>query len=138
MGGGSKPPDSTLSYGAERVSGALGTYCWTNACVDSVGIVANRDELAVPAGSTMTFAYGGRKLDSADVAAYRIGPRNQPEEMGRSILLIPAGKGTGLPARKSGNQVQITAKLPADRYVVDVFATMPQGDASYGFLIAVE
>jgi hypothetical protein len=58
--------------------------------------------------------------------------------MGRSILLIPAGKGTGLPARKSGNQVQITAKLPADRYVVDVFATMPQGDASYGFLIAVE
>ena len=85
MGGGSKPPNSTLSYSAERVSGALGTYCWRNGCVDSVGIVANRDELTVPAGSTMTFAYGGRKLDSADVAAYRIGPRNQPEEMGRSI-----------------------------------------------------
>jgi hypothetical protein len=138
MGGGYKPPDSTLSYGAERVSGALGTYCWTNACLDSVGIVANRDELAVPAGSTMTFAYGGRKLDSADVAAYRIGPRNQPEEMGRSILLIPAGKGTELPARQSGSQAQITAELPVDRYVVDVFVTMPQGDASYGFLIAVE
>jgi hypothetical protein len=109
-----------------------------NGCVDSVGIVANRDELIVPAGSTMTFAYGGRTLDSAGVAAYRIGPGNQPEEMGRSILLIPAGNGTGLPARKSGNRVQITAKLPADRYVVDVFATMPQGDASYGFLIAVK
>jgi hypothetical protein len=138
MGGGSKPPNSTLSYGAERVSGALGTYCWTNGCVDSVGIVANTDELTVPVGSTMTFAYGGRKLDSADVAAYRIGPRNQPEEMGRSILLIPAGKGTELPARQSGNQAQITAELPVDRYVVDVFVTMPQGDASYGFLIAVE
>jgi hypothetical protein len=95
-------------------------------------------QLTVPVGSTMTFAYGGRKLDSADVAAYRIGPRNQPEEMGRSILLIPAGKGTELPARQSGNQAQITAELPVDRYVVDVFVTMPQGDASYGFLIAVE
>jgi hypothetical protein len=138
MDGGSKPPESALSYGAERVSGALGTYCWMNGCVDSVGIVANRDELIVPAGSTMTFAYGGRTLDSAGVAAYRIGPGNQPEVMGRSILLIPAGNGTGLPARKSGNRVQITAKLPADRYVVDVFATMPQGDASYGFLIAIK
>jgi hypothetical protein len=138
MSGGSRPPNSTLSYGAQSVSGALGTYCWTNACVDSVGIVANREELTVPAGSTMTFAYGGRKLDSAGVAAYRIGPGNQPEKMGRSILLIPEGKGTGLPARQSGNRVQITAKLPVGRYVVDVFARMPQGDASYGFLIAVE
>jgi len=86
----------------------------------------------------MTFTYEGRKLDSADVVAYRIGPRNQPEELGRSILLIPAGKGTELPARQSGNQTQITAELPVDKYVVNVFVTMPQGDASYGFLIAVE
>jgi hypothetical protein len=138
MGGGSRPPDSTLSYGGETASGALGTYCWRNGCADSVGIVADRDELTVPAGATVTFAYGGRKLDSAEVAAYRIGPGNQPEEMGRKILLIPAGKGTELPARRSGNRAQVTAELPAGRYVVDVFATMPEGDASYGFLIAVE
>jgi hypothetical protein len=34
--------------------------------------------------------------------------------------------------------LQITAELPAGKFVVDVFATMPEGDASYGFLIAVE
>jgi hypothetical protein len=138
MGGGSRPPDSTLSYGGETARGALGTYCWKSGCVDSVGIVAFKDELRIPAGATVTFAYGGRKLDSMGVAAYRIGPGNQPEQMGRKILLIPAGKGTELPARLSGNRAQITPELPAGRYGVDVFATMPEGDASYGFLIAVE
>jgi hypothetical protein len=58
--------------------------------------------------------------------------------MGRKILLIPAGRGSELPARRSENRAKITAVLPAGRYVVDVFATMPGGDASYGFLIAVE
>jgi hypothetical protein len=138
MGGGSRPPNSTLSYGGETARGALGTYCWKRGCADSVGIVAYKDELMVPAGATVTFAYRGRKLDSMAVVAYRIGPGNQPEQMGRKILLIPAGKGTELPARRSGNRAQISAELPAGRYVVDVFATMSEGDASYGFLIAVE
>jgi hypothetical protein len=138
MGGGSRPPDSTLSYGGETVSGALGTYCWKRGCADSVGIVAYKDELRVPASATVTFAYGGRKLHAIAVVAYRIGPGNQPEQMGRKILLIPAGKGTELPARQSGNRAQFTAELPAGKFVVDVFATMPEGDASYGFLIAVE
>ena len=39
---------------------------------------------------------------------------------------------------QTGNQVRITVGLPVGRYVVDVFATMPLGDASYGFLVAVE
>ena len=138
MSGGSQPPDSTLSYGGESVSGALGTYCWESGCVDSAGIVANRDELAVPAGSTMTFAYGGSELDSAGVAAYRIGPKNQLEKMGRKVLLMPGGRGIRLPARQSGSRVKIAVELPAGRYVVDVFARMPQGDASYGFIIAVK
>ena len=138
MGGGSRPPNSTLSYGEETARGALGTYCWKRGCADSVGIVAYKDELRVPAGATVTFAYGGRKLDLIEVVAYRIGSKNQPEQMGKKILLIPAGKGTELPARRSGNRAQITAELPAGRFVVDVFATMPEGDASYGFLIAVE
>ena len=138
MDGGSRPPDSTLSYGGETARGALGTYCWKSGCADSVGIVAYKDELRIPAGANMTFAYEGRKLDSIAVVAYRIGPGNQPEQMGRKILLIPAGRGSELPARRSENRAKITAVLPAGRYVVDVFATMPGGDASYGFLIAVE
>jgi hypothetical protein len=138
IGGGSRPPDSTLSYGGETVSGTLGTYCWINGCVDTVGIGASTDELTVPAGSSVTFAYGGSVLDSVGVAAYQIGRRNQPEKISGNIVLMSAGKGTELPVHQTCNQARITVGLPVGRYVVDVFATIPQGDASYGFLVAVE
>ncbi len=61
---GSLPPESTLSYGGERVVGGLGTYCWSSAsvgqCGDTVGIAVRDGALTVPAGSTLTFVYGGR------------------------------------------------------------------------------
>ena len=46
---------------------------------------------------------------------------------------MSAGKGTELLVNQMGNQARITVGLPVSRYsryVVDVFATMPQGDAS--------
>jgi hypothetical protein len=86
----------------------------------------------------VTFAYGGSVLDSVGVAAYQIGRRNQPEKISGNIVLMSAGKGTELPVHQTGNQARITVGLPVGRYVVDVFATIPQGDASYGFLVAVE
>ena len=138
IGSGSRAPASTLSYGGETLSGALGANCWTNGYVDTVGIGASTDELTVPAGSSVTFAYGGRALDSVGVAAYRIGRRNQPEKISGNIVLISGRKGTKPPVLQTGNQVRITVGLPVGRYVVDVFATMPLGDASYGILIAVE
>ena len=47
---GSRPPQSTLSYGGETVSGALGTYCWVSVCVDKLGVPVNEEALRVPAG----------------------------------------------------------------------------------------
>jgi hypothetical protein len=114
---------------------------WTPGYVDTVGIGASTDELTVPAGSSVTFAYGGSALYSVGVAAYRIGRRNQPEKISgniRSHFFISGRKGTKPPVLQTGNQVRITVGLPVGRYVVDVFATMPLGDASYGFLVAVE
>ena len=72
------------------------------------------------------------------VAAYRIGRRNQPEKISGNIVLISARKGTKPSVLQTSNQARITVGLPVGRYVVDVFATMPLGDASYGILIAVE
>lgn len=106
--------------------------------MDTVGIGASTDELTVPAGSSVTFAYGGSALDSVGVAAYRIGRRNQPEKISGNIVLISARKGTQPPVLQTGNQARITVGLPVGRYVGDVFATTPLGDASYGILIAVE
>ena len=98
--------------------------------MDTVGIGTSSDALTVPAGSSGTFAYGGRALDSAGVAASRIGRGNQPEKLSGNIVLMSAGKGTELLVNQMGNQARITVGLPVSRYVVYVFATMSQGDAS--------
>jgi hypothetical protein len=141
--GGSRPPQSTLSYGGETVSGALGTYCWESVCVDKIGIPVNEEALTVPAGSTLTFAYGGKKLDSLSVSADRIGRGNHLERIGRVSVLVPDEGSKGyqeirLQSNRSGNRARFAAELPAEKYVVSVFVRVPQGDALYGFRVVVE
>jgi hypothetical protein len=144
---GARPPESTLSYGRETVVGALGTYCWTSAsvgrCVDSVGVAVRDEALTVPAGSTLTFVYGGDRLDSLGVTAYRVGRGNHLEKIGGGGVLVLDSRGSGrgmiqLTTSRSGNGARITAELPAGEYVLDAFVTVPQGDASYGFRVSVE
>jgi hypothetical protein len=141
--GGSRPPQSTLSYGGETVSGALGTYCWVSVCADAVGIPVNEEALTVPAGSTLTFAYGGKKLDSLSVSADRIGQGNHLEKIAGGSVLVPDEGGKGyqeirLQSSRSGTQARVAAELPAGKYVVAVFVRVPQGDALYGFRVVVE
>lgn len=144
---GARPPESTLSYKGEVVAGALGTYCWTSAsvsqCVDAVGVAVRDETLTVPAGSTLTFAYGGNRLDSLGVAAHRVGRGNHLERIDDGGVLVLDEGGSGgeairLTTRRSGNRARITAELPAGEYVLDAFVTAPQGDASYGFRVVVE
>lgn len=145
--GGSRPPESTLSYGGETVSGALGTYCWSSdsgsICVDKIGVPVNEEALTAPAGSTLTFEYGGRTLDSLSVTADRIGQGNHLEKVDGISVLVPEGRGKGyqdirLQSSRSGNRARIVADLPAGRYVVAVFVRVTQGDALYGFRVIVE
>jgi hypothetical protein len=139
-----EPPGSTLSYGGETVDGGLGTYCWTaggaGGCSDAFAIVLGERVLEAPAGATLSFAYGGRALDSLSATAYRAdreargGPRQDD-------MFLPPARGAGrkdLPVRRSGTRARIVADLPAGEYVLDVFARMPQGDASYGFRLILE
>jgi hypothetical protein len=144
---GARPPDSTLSYGGETVVGALGTYCWTSAsvgrCVDTVGVAVRDDAITAPAGSTLMFLYGGNRLDSLGVTAYRVGRGNHLERSGSGGVLVLDSSGSGrgmiqLPTRRSGNRARVTAELPAGEYVLDAFVTVPQGDVSYGFRVEVE
>src|SRR5215216_1520414 len=133
---GSRPPESTLSYGGQTVSGALGTYCWSSdsgsICVDKVGVPVNEETLTVPAGSTLTFEYGGRTLDSLSVTAELIGRGNVPDEGSKGHQEIQ------LQSSRSGDRARIVADLPAGKYVVAVFVRVPQGDALYGFRVVVE
>lgn len=129
-----KPPDSTLGFGARSVTGELGSYCWSSessaVCVDAVyPLVPSAEKtLAVPAGSVMVFEYGGeRPPDTVEAGAERLGPGGKPE--GRPRPLETGG---------AGARVNIPADLPAGEHVVNVFVTVPEGDASYYFRVAVE
>ena len=137
-----RPPGSTLSYGGEAVSGELGTYCWVSGCVDKIGIPINEGALSVPAGSSMTFEYGGKNLDSLSATADRIGRGNHLEKIGQVSVLVPdegsKGQTIQLRSSRSGNRARIVADLPAGEYAVAVFVRVPQGDALYGFRVVVE
>ena len=138
-----EPPGSTLSYGGETVSAGLGSYCWISVCADTFAVPVSEETLTVPAGSTLTFAYGGDKLDSLSVSAHRIGRKDNLKKMAGSTFLMPGEGGKGyerirLPTRRSGTRARITAELPAGEYAVEAFARFPEGDALYGFRVVVE
>ncbi len=132
--GGSRPPKSTLSVGEQTVTGVLGTFCWQSdgvgLCVDAAGPAVPDEEktLTVPErGSVVVFDYGGRSLNSAGAAAYPLRRGEQVGEEAKTLRTL-----------RHGEQAEILAELPTGEYVVDVFVTMPEGDASYNFRVAVE
>ncbi len=151
---GARPPRSTLFYRGDTITGALGTYCWTQTpsgddtlfsggCVDKVGVPVSEETLTVSTGSTLTFTYGGTKLNSLSVSAHRIGQGNHLEKVAGGSVLVPdeGSKGNAtirLQIHRSGNRAHVAAELPAGNYVVAAFVRVPQGDAVYGFHVVVE
>ncbi len=139
-----EPPGSTLSFGGETVDGGLGAYCWTagggGGCVDAFGVVLEEGTLEAPTDATLSFAYGGKALDSLSVVAYRAGREGPGGGREGDVFVMPS-KGGGaeeLRVRRSGTTARIVADLPAGEYVLNAFARMPEGDASYGFRLAVK
>lgn len=139
-----EPPGSTLSYGGETVEGGLGSYCWlmggSGGCADAFATILGEETLEAPAGATLSFAYRGKALDSLSVAAYRAGREGGGGDPEDNQFLPPSrgGKAKDLPVRRSGTRARIVADLPPGEYVLDVFARMPEGDASYGFRLNLE
>lgn len=126
-----EPPGSTLSYGGKTVTGVLGSFCWQAKglalCEDGAFIIDNwsrKKTLVAPSGAALTFAYGGQELDSLEVSVNSADGGDQRTK--------------GLRTRPSGTRARIVADLPAGEYVVEAFATMPEGDAVYGFGLVVE
>ena len=139
-----EPPGSTLSYGGETVEGGLGSYCWlmggSGGCADAFAVVLGEEALDAPAGATLSFAYRGKALDSLSVTAYRADreARGGPREDDMFLPPYRSGGAKDLPVRRSGTRARIVADLPAGQYVLDAFARMPRGDASYGFRLILE
>jgi hypothetical protein len=133
-----RPPDSTLRYGGQEVKGTLGSYCWTSGnsggCADTFFIVpARKKTLMVPSDSEMVFRYGGQRPPK------KVGATASPiSKNGTSSASPDPNRSRSLKAHGSGVERTIPVELPPGEYVVDVFITVRQGDATYYFRILVE
>ena len=132
-----RPPNSTLSYGGQEVRGSLGSYCWMygnrGLCADAMFITPPRNRtLTLPSGSEMVFRYGGQRA---------------PKTVGIHASAL-GGKGTAtasadpklsrlLKVHGAGVERTIAVELPPGEYVVSVFVTELQGDATYYFRVMV-
>jgi hypothetical protein len=137
-----EPPDSMLSDGGREVKGTLGSYCWSSTtssessvsgCVDtSWPLIPSRQKtLTVPPDSEMVFRYGGQDPPkTVEARAYSL------KKLQRKYAAMRPD--SSLEAQGSGVQRTIPAELSPGEYVLEVFVTVQQGDASYYFRIVVE
>lgn len=142
-----EPPGGTLSSEGRTVTGLVGSYCWYSRCVDGgftvdeagFRVPPGKKALAVDAGSGMIFGFEGRDPSSVRAEAYPLNPATDPSSPGDARPLRPEQGATGRKLRVGGadERTRISVNLPPGEYVVDVFAQVPQGDATYAFHVSV-
>lgn len=136
-----RPPDSTLSYKDQRVTGTLGSYCWGSVCADVAGIPVPpaRDSLTLPAGATLIFDFGGSGTYKVDAAAYPLNTESEtlPGPDGVQFLM-PRGKQKNVKAIRTSGRTRIIADVPSREYVLSVFVDPGRSDASYSYRLRVE
>jgi hypothetical protein len=142
-----KPPESTLSFGDRTETGELGGYCWSwisgegegmVRCVELVARVPPKEKtLSVPAGSVLSFDYGG-EAQPTSVEATALPLRGKTRSKARDVRRLRWSKAQELRAERRGDRAEIPAELPAGEYVLQIFVRVPEGDASYYFRVRME
>jgi hypothetical protein len=116
-------PEAVLFVGTERVEGVAGSSCWTTvtggegvaSCVDTVWPPEIERYIQIERGAEILLVGDAAEVD---VSLAELGSGDRLRRVGlkdgRARLTIGPG-----------------------RYLLDVFATWPQGDASFGFGVKV-
>ena len=142
-----EPPAAVARSGATSVAVGLGTYCWSSGsvglCADSPGIVTGTVELEVGRGESVTIG-GALAQTQFAVEDARIRPvEGEPAERGDDWLMwtpTPGawpGEWSELEIEAVDGDLRFVANLPPGRYLVSLFVRFPQGNASYGLILAV-
>lgn len=131
------PPEGLLGTGTATVAGWLGTYCWTDTCVD-VMQTAPKSELpslvVASLQSELTFALSGGLPFYEWSASYAAGSNGAVTVLGSGgDFLDPDSNESQPPLLDEARFVS----PPSGDWVVHVFASFAEGDASYAWHVTV-
>lgn len=115
-GPGDGPPISTASAGGMAVEMGIGTYCWSNLCVDKIGPVT-RGTLEIASGDEIVVAVpAGPALSTAKVTAFLAG-ESMDLGNGEMAWQLDFDASVPLTSQRVGDEVKIEGGLPAGTYV---------------------
>ncbi|MEP7158744.1 MAG: hypothetical protein ABI797_04910 [Chloroflexota bacterium] len=131
-----RPPDGVLAVASNRMAGWLGTYCWNSRCLDAPELPdkIGLPSLIAPAGAELTFNLG----DGSDFyewsASYFGYPDGSPTELGSGGAFYDPYTSATPPAPLDSASF---AAPPIGDWVIGLFVSFNEGDASYSWLVSV-
>jgi hypothetical protein len=133
-----EPPSTTASAGGTTVDMGIGSYCWSNACVDKIGPVT-RGTLTIMSGDQVSVAFpdGAPALNSVSVSAYMAG---QSTDLGggQTAWAPPLEESETLAYASEGSDLKIDASLDPGTYVLMVGMFFESGDVQYAVVLEVQ
>jgi hypothetical protein len=131
------PPDTTASSGETTVEMGIGTYCWTNLCVDKIGPIT-RDLLTIVTGDEVIIEIpsGTPPLREVSVIAFRAA---EPQELdnGETAWRPDYDNGETLASERDEEEIRIEGTLEPGMWVLTVGMFFEPGDVQYGVVLEV-
>jgi hypothetical protein len=116
----------------------VGTYCWTNLCVDKIGPIT-RDTLVIASGDEIGVKIPGGtpRLREVSVIAF---PAAEPQQLdsGETAWRPDYDNRVSLRSERDEEAVRIDGTLPPGTYVLTVGMFFEPGDVQYGVVLEVE
>jgi hypothetical protein len=145
-GGGASPPagipladvpGTTATASGKTVEMGIGTYCWTQMCVDKIGPVS-KGALDVSRGDLISVAIpqGAPPLREVHASAFAA---SSPTVSGggEDVWSQPPTGGTDLSTATDATSVEVQVDLAPGKYVLSVGMFFERGDVAYGVVLNV-
>ena len=130
-------PGTSATANGKTVEMGIGTYCWTQMCVDKIGPVT-KGALDVSRGDVIQVAIpqGVPPLKQVNASAMVAGSPAASSN-GEDIWSYPPTGGTALSAAIDAKSVDVRVDLTSGKYVLAVGMYFDSGDISYGVVLNV-
>ena len=136
--GSDEPPGTTASSDGAEVEMGVGTYCWTNLCVDKIGPIT-RGSLTVTSGADVRVVIpaGTPPLREVTVLAF---PAANPQQLndGSTAWQPDFDNSVSLLSERDEDEVRVDLVLEPGTYVLTVGMFFEAGDVQYGVLLEVQ